>query len=131
MIEKVSEINMDNDGSREKYSKISSKTKVTFVILLIALIISGISLPFLVSTESLNKITTTKQYVAGELSDEDVIAPFSLTFIDEVATQEAKIAARKDILPIFTYSLSKTSLVENRCLNGAVKVSLYGTFLQR
>lgn len=108
---------MDNDGSREKYSKISSKTKVTFVILLIALIISGISLPFLVSTESLNKITTTKQYVAGELSDEDVIAPFSLTFIDEVATQEAKIAARKDVLPIFTYSLSKTSLVENRCLN--------------
>ena len=113
MIEKVSEINMDNDGSREKYSKISSKTKVTFVILLIALIISGISLPFLVSTESLNKITTTKQYVAGELSDEDVIAPFSLTFIDEVATQEAKIAARKDVLPIFTYSLSNAMFSPN------------------
>ncbi len=104
-------------GNREKFAKISSKTKIALGILFMVLIILGVSLPFLVSKESLNKINTLKQYIPGELADEDVIAPFDLTFIDEFATQEARLNARKAVLPIFSYSLSKTSLVENRCNN--------------
>ncbi|MSU05987.1 HDIG domain-containing protein [Spirochaetales bacterium NM-380-WT-3C1] len=108
---------MDLNGDREKFAKINSKAKAFLCFLFLVLICLGISLPFLVSKESLNEIKTIRQYVPGELSDEDVIAPFDLTFIDEVATQEAKANASKAVLPIFTYSLSKTSLVESRCNN--------------
>ena len=121
---------MDLGNNREKFAKINSKTKVAISILFMVLIILGVSLPFLVSKESLNQITTLKQYVPGELADEDVIAPFDLTYIDEYATEEAKLNARKAVLPIFSYSLSKTSLVESRCnsLINAIKAGSNSTY---
>ena len=66
---------MDLNGDREKFAKINSKAKAFLCFLFLVLICLGISLPFLVSKESLNEIKTIRQYVPGELSDEDVMPP--------------------------------------------------------
>ena len=102
--------------NREKFEKIAPRTRTLLFLLLVAVILSGLMLPYLVRVESLNRIVLSRDYVAGELADEDVYAPYSLTFVDDYATEEAREKARRDVLPIFTYSLSQTYRVKARCM---------------
>ena len=64
--------------NREKFEKIAPRTRTLLFLLLVAVILSGLMLPYLVRVESLNRIVLSRDYVAGELADEDVYAPYSL-----------------------------------------------------
>lgn len=95
--------------------KFNSKRELSFFIIISALcLLCASSLPILLSSNMLFSIKTTKDYVANELSDEDLISPLSFSFIDEDATEEKKDDEERKINPYFTYSYNASLLMKSR-----------------
>lgn len=114
-----------------------TKGKFTFLILLvIAALVMGLVFPILLTGTSLYHVTLSHVYKAGELSDEDVIAPDNFAFIDEVETEKQRENARRAVPPYFIYSLARTLETENRANSfiEAIKSgddTVYAAFLEK
>ena len=91
----------------------SKAQKTAFLCLLVLSVLLGVLLPFLYSRLDSGNIKLSREYVAGELSDETVVSPISFSFVDEVETKRAKENAQKAIFPYYSLSLSKTLEMRN------------------
>lgn len=91
----------------------SKAQKTAFLCLLVLSVLLGVLLPFLYSRLDSGNIKLSREYVAGELSDETVVSPISFSFVDEVETKKAKENAQKAIFPYYSLSLSKTLEMRN------------------
>ena len=89
-------------------SNFSKAQKIALVILSILFIGLEVFFTVVLSGGSFATIKTTREYRAGELSDENVYAPYDYSYIDEVETEKKYNAATKSILPQFTYSVADT-----------------------
>lgn len=100
--------------TKESLKNFSKFQKVFLVILVISIVLLGVLLPILLTTTSLYTVKVGENYVAGQLSNEDVIAPTNYSFIDRVATEQLQNEARESVLPFFSFSLSATYDSEKR-----------------
>jgi uncharacterized domain HDIG len=82
------------------------------VLLELTAVIFAVLYPILLSSSSLHQIVLTRTYKAGELSDEDVIANKSYSFIDEYATRIEKDKASASVFPFFSYSITQSMASE-------------------
>lgn len=89
-------------------SNLSKAQKIALVILSILFVVLEIFFTIVLSGGSFATIKTTREYKAGELSDENVYAPYDYSYIDEVETQKKYNTATKSVLPQFTYSVADT-----------------------
>ena len=100
---------MKNSFNFKEVRKEFTKTQFTFFIILFVLaLVLGVFIPVILPNSSLQNIKLSKSYVAGELADEDVYAPYDVSFVDEVATLEARQAAESSVLPYFSYDMTRT-----------------------
>lgn len=99
---------MFSDQIRDAISYFSKKGKIAFWILAVVAVALALVLPLTLPNSSLRKIVLTKDYQSGELADEDVYSPVTMSFLDEVRTAEIQRNAAMRILPIFTYDISGT-----------------------
>lgn len=88
--------------------KFSNTQFAFFWILFILAILLGIGIPIIIPNSMLQNIKLSKNYKAGELADEDVYAPASVSFVDEVATQEKRREVAASIYPFYSYNVSST-----------------------
>lgn len=98
----------NNISLKEVRKEFSNAQFASFVILFVLAIILGVGIPVVVPNSTLQNVRLSKDYVAGELADEDVYAPASVSFVDEVATKEKREEAARSVLPYFTYNVSAT-----------------------
>ena len=97
--------------SSEFKSSFESMTKVQRgILLLLSLLFIIIQLVFtiILSGGSFATIKTSRQYRAGELSDENIYAPYDYSYIDEVETAIKLNSASDAVYPQFSYSLTDT-----------------------
>lgn len=93
---------------RSYFSYITKGQRATIILLSIAFIIIEILFAIILSGGSFATIKTTREYMAGELSDENIYAPYDYSYIDEVETEKKYDAASRSIRPQFTFSISDT-----------------------
>ncbi len=98
----------NNISLKEVRKEFSNAQFASFVILFVLAIILGVGIPVVVPNSTLQNVKLSKDYVAGELADEDVYAPASVSFVDEVATKEKREESARSVLPYFTYNVSST-----------------------
>ena len=94
---------------KELVQALTSRQRVIMFMLITLTAALGISLPFIVNVIGGYSEIVSREYIAGELSDEDVIANEDFSFVDEIATEEARAAANRSVIPVFRYSLSSTT----------------------
>lgn len=88
---------------------------VAFLVLLFLLNLAlGIVIPILSQSNSLYSVELLYDYQPGQLANEDVIAPYDFSFVDESATEEAREANARAVLPCFRFSLAETLASEAR-----------------
>lgn len=86
-----------------------SKTQIfTIVALELLTVVLSVLYPVLLSTSSLHRIVLTREYKAGELSDEDVISNKKFSYIDEYETQQRQDVAASLVLPFYSYSIMQS-----------------------
>ena len=88
--------------------------RIALFILVMLTIILGLAYPLLLSSYSGFALSISREYVPGELSDEDVFSPSDFSYVDDVATEERVSAAAESVLPIFSYSLSSSIEMRSR-----------------
>ena len=98
----------------DSLSVFSLKQKALLFILIFLAGVAGILFPLLLSANPAFVLDISRDYRAGELSDEDVIAPEDFSYVDEVATDEAVRRAAENILPQFSYSVSASISIRTR-----------------
>lgn len=104
-----------SDKKKKIDFKFNSKRELSYFIIISALcLLCASSIPILLSSNMLFSIKTTKDYVANELSDEDLVSPLSFSFIDEDATEEKKDEEERKINPYFTYNYNASLLMKSR-----------------
>lgn len=104
-----------SDKKKKIDFKFNSKRELSYFIIICALcLLCASSIPILLSSNMLFSIKTTKDYVANELSDEDLVSPLSFSFIDEDATEEKKDEEERKINPYFTYNYNASLLMKSR-----------------
>ncbi|MCQ2411748.1 MAG: HDIG domain-containing protein [Sphaerochaetaceae bacterium] len=114
-----------------KANRISNRRTLYFICLVI-LLVASVMLPVLLkmNTEVQYK-SIYSGYTAGQISDKNVYAKTSIDLIDSDATAEKRAAARQAVLPVFSYSTTKTaemiSNVDN--LRKALQTSDYATIV--
>lgn len=99
---------INNNVATESWKCFSKAGKIAFVLLFICLVVVGIAVPVLLPSASLQSVKLGKQYVAGELVDEDILSPVDIVFIDEVATKQVRDDAMEAVLPVYSYDLTST-----------------------
>ena len=92
----------------------SAKQKAVLFILIFLAGAAGIIFPLLLSANPAFVLNISREYRAGELSDEDVIAPADFSYVDEVATNDVVKRAAESILPQFSYSVSSSIAMRTR-----------------
>ena len=99
----------------------SGKQKAVVFILTLITAVAGLAYPLLLSSYSGFALSISRQYIPGELSDEDVFSPSDFSYVDDVATEERVNAAAESVLPLFSYSLSSSIEMRSRlsALNAA------------
>lgn len=97
-----------NNVIYDSWKFFSKAEKIAFVLLFILLVAVGIAVPVLLPSASLQNVKLSKQYVAGELVDEDILSPVNIVFIDEVATEQKHSQAMSSVFPVYAYDLSST-----------------------
>lgn len=104
-----------SDKKKKIDFKFNSKRELSYFVIISALcLLCASSIPILLSSNMLFSIKTTKDYVANELSDEDLVSPLSFSFIDEDATEEKKDEEERKINPYFTYNYNASLLMKSR-----------------
>ena len=101
-----------DDLIRDGLRAFTRRQKMVFLLLAAFTVFLGLFLPVLLSTDPRNVITMSRTYRPGELADEDVIAPYDISYIDAVATSDDVAEAARSVLPRFSYSISAS--VETR-----------------
>ena len=92
--------------------KAFSKRQRTVLFLLIAItVLLGLLFPILLSSDPRSVLTVSRSYRPGELSDEDVIAPFDFSYVDDKATADETAEAARSVLPHFYYSVSESMAI--------------------
>ena len=91
-----------SDGS----GKYSMRTVMVLVALFLLNIILGLVIPILSMSNSLITVELLYDYQPGMLSNEDVVAPYDISFEDESATRELKEQNAHNVLPRFRYSMA-------------------------
>lgn len=98
--------------SRASISEISDiftrGQKIFLTFLLVIAVAFGLLAPQLLNSNAMKRIVLTKEYEPGELADEDIISPEDYSFVDEIATDQARSMASSSVLPIFSCSLQDT-----------------------
>ncbi len=77
-----------------------------FIILMLLNLLLGGLIPVLLSSNILFAIRPSREYVANELSDENLLSPISFSFIDEEQTARRQLEAAQVVIPYFNYSYS-------------------------
>lgn len=104
-----------SDKKKKIDFKFNSKRELSYFVIISALcLLCASSIPILLSSNMLFSIKTTKDYVANELSDEDLVSPLSFSFIDEDATEGKKDEEERKINPYFTYNYNASLLMKSR-----------------
>ena len=98
----------------DSLSVFSFRQKAVLFILIFLAGAAGIIFPLLLSANPAFVLNISREYRAGELSDEDVIAPEDFSYVDEVATNDAVRRAAESILPQFSYSVSASIAIRTR-----------------
>ncbi len=98
----------------DSLSVFSFRQKAVLFILIFLAGAAGIIYPLLLSANPAFVLNISREYRAGELSDEDVIAPEDFSYVDEVATNDAVRRAAESILPQFSYSVSASIAIRTR-----------------
>ncbi len=96
---------MKAQGYKDLWQAFSNSQKTAFLILFFLCIIAGILIPVFLPSSSMRQIELSRTYLPGELSDEDVYSPESVSFIDEVATDLARSEARESVYPYYSFSV--------------------------
>ena len=91
---------------RECLRSFTRRQRMVFFALMLLTVFLGLIFPLLLSTDPRNVLHMSRTYRPGELSDEDVIAPYDLSYIDAAATSDEVEAAARSVLPQFSYSVS-------------------------
>lgn len=99
---------MGNQTFKEVWSYFSKVQKTAYIVLFVLSIVIGVLIPVLLPNSTMRQIELSRDYQAGELSDEDVYSPQSVNFIDEIATENERNNARKAVLPYFSIDLLNT-----------------------
>ena len=99
---------MLGDQIREVSSYFSKNAKIAFWFLSVVAIMIAVYIPTALPDSSLRHVVLSKDYQAGELADEDVYSPVTLSFLDEVGTREMQRRASLAVKPIFTFDVIST-----------------------
>ena len=99
---------MLGDQIREVSSYFSKNAKIAFWFLSVVAIMIAVYIPTALPDSSLRQVVLSKDYQAGELADEDVYSPVTLSFLDEVGTREMQRRASLAVKPIFTFDVIST-----------------------
>ena len=99
---------MLGDQIREVSSYFSKNAKIAFWFLSVVAIMIAVYIPTALPDSSLRQVVLSKDYQAGELADEDVYSPVTLSFLDEVGTREMQRRASLAVKPIFTFDVLST-----------------------
>ena len=99
---------MINQMIKDVWAYFTNAQKIAFIALFVLSIILGLLIPVLLPNSSMRQIELSRSYVPGELSDEDVYSPQSVTFIDEIATERVRREASNAVLPYFSVNLLST-----------------------
>lgn len=99
---------MINQMIKDVWAYFTNAQKIAFIALFVLSIILGLLIPVLLPNSSMRQIELSRSYVPGELSDEDVYSPQSVTFIDEIATERVRREASQAVLPYFSVNLLST-----------------------
>ena len=98
--------------------------KAACVILFFLSILLGVTIPVLLPNSSMRHIELSRDYRAGELSDEDVYSPVTFSFIDEVATEAVREEAMATVLPYYSYDMLSSISTMNLTRNYADALSI-------
>ena len=99
---------MRNQIVKDVWAYFSKAQKAAFIVLFVMSIIIGLLIPVLLPNSSMRQIELSRDYVPGELSDEDVYSPQTVSFIDEYATERVRSDASSAVLPYFSVDLLST-----------------------
>ncbi len=88
---------------KDSWAFFSGVQKASFIILFLSAILIGVLVPLLLPNSYIPNLELSRDYKAGELSDEDVYSPVSVSFIDEVATENLRNSARSTVLPHYAF----------------------------
>lgn len=103
-----------NQNSEEHMGRLSVQ-KIVIYVLIVLMMLSALIVPLALSSESYDTLSAfSRQYVVGELADQDVIARKSFSFIDDAATQQKVDQAVAAVFPYFSYSMNSTLSSINR-----------------
>lgn len=106
----IDKSNRNNDRFTRSLSK---SARITIILLSVFLFVLSIFLPMLISTYSIPNIVTTREYKAGEISDETIYSPMDFSYVDTIATEELRQLAIASVLPVFSYSISNSAEIRN------------------
>lgn len=102
---------------RIKADRRDSRRAIFSICLLIMAIASAV-VPLLLKTNTMVQYKSIYSgYTVGEISEKNVYAKQSIDLINQEATQEAREAARKAVLPVFSFSALDTSAIIARIDN--------------
>ncbi len=90
------------------------RTATVLILLFVLNVLLGILIPILSESNSLYSVELLYDYQPGQLANEDVIAPYDFSFVDEIATEKARDEAAASVLPRFDFSMADTSLMYSR-----------------
>ncbi len=94
---------------KTKADRLDNK-KLVYFICLFVMVVASVAVPVLLKTNTMVQYKTIYSgFTAGEIAEKTVYAKASIDLVDEEATLKAKEAARKAVLPIFSYSNLETS----------------------
>ena len=97
-----------NQTSEERMGKPSLQKSMVYALIVVTML-SALAIPLMLSSESYDTLSAfSRKYQVGELSDEDIVARESFSFIDNEATERKINEATRAVLPYFTYSMNKT-----------------------
>ena len=99
---------MRNQVFKDVWGYFSNAQKIAYLVLFALCVLIGVLIPLLLPNSSMRQIELSRNYQAGELSDEDVYSPQTVNFIDEVATENARAEARRAVLPYYSFNLLNT-----------------------
>lgn len=103
-----------NQTSEERMGKPSLQKSMVYALIVVTML-SALAIPLMLSSESYDTLSAfSRKYQVGELSDEDIVARESFSFIDNEATERKINEATRTVLPYFTYSMNKTLSSINR-----------------
>ena len=97
-----------NQTSEERMGKPSLQKSMVYALIVVTML-SALAIPLMLSSESYDTLSAfSRKYQVGELSDEDIVARESFSFLDNEATERKINEATRAVLPYFTYSMNKT-----------------------